>query len=140
MRALFYGEDGTESAALAVNTGSRLETDAAGSYRAVMGAVHEYVKHTQQAYARGEVHANRAECLLSSLKPYVRVFRGVSTCNLPGDGGFFPCLRSVRQHNACVQAEMIVQAALDPPIARRAKKGALVPCVDPCDRLQTAIK
>ena len=35
------------------------------------------------------LHENRAECLFSLLKPYLRVFRGVSKYNLPGYVGFF---------------------------------------------------
>src|SRR5438093_13740317 len=47
-------------------------------------------------YARGEVHENRAECLFSLLKPYLRVFRGLSKYNLPGYVGFFQFLRNFR--------------------------------------------
>ena len=57
------------------------------------------------------------------LKPYLRVFRGFSKCNLPGYVRFFQFLRNFRQLNAFEQAELILQAALDPTIARRAKKG-----------------
>ena len=46
------------------------------------GYVHAFVNHTQKEYARGDVHENRAECLFSLLKPYLRVFRGLSKCNL----------------------------------------------------------
>src|SRR5438132_9675293 len=73
---------------LAVQAGSRLYTDSASSYRALKGYVHDYVNHTQKEYARGDVHENRAECLFSLLKPYLRVFRGVSKFNLPGYVGF----------------------------------------------------
>ena len=90
-------------------------------------------------YARGDVHENRAECHFSLLKPYLRVFRGVSKGNLPGYVGFFQFLRNFRQHNACEQAELILRAALDPTIARRAKKGEFVTCFDHFDLLQTAI-
>src|SRR5438874_11132553 len=72
---------------------------------------------TSPEYARGEVHENRAECLFSLLKPYLRVFRGISKCNLPGYVGFFQFLRNVRHQNAFEQAELILQAALDPAIA-----------------------
>src|SRR5207302_302614 len=82
-----------------VEAGSRLCTDSASSYRAVTGYVHAYVHHTKKEYARGDVHENRAECLFSLLKPYLRVFRGISKCNLPGYVGFFQCLRNFRQHN-----------------------------------------
>src|SRR5207249_3968382 len=128
-----------KAADLAVHAGSRLYTDSASSYRAVKGYVHEFVNHTKKEYARGEVHENRAECLFSLLKPYLRVFRGVSKFNLPGYVGFFQFLRNFRQRNAFEQAELILQAALDPVIASRAKKGEFVKCFDHIDLLQTAI-
>jgi transposase-like protein len=128
-----------QAADLAVHAGSRLYTDSASSYRAVQGYVHEFVNHTQQEYARGEVHENRAECLFSLLKPYLRVFRGIGKCNLPGYLGFFQFLRNVRQGNAFEQAELILQAALDPTIASRARRGEFVRCFDHFDLLQTAI-
>src|SRR5919108_687963 len=67
-----------KAADIAVKTGSRLYTDSASSYRALKGYAHDFVNHTKKEYARGEVHENRAECLFSLLKPYLRVFRGVS--------------------------------------------------------------
>jgi ISXO2 transposase-like protein len=99
-----------KAADLAVQAGSRLYTASASSSRAVKGYVHEFVNHTQKAYARGDVHENRAECLFSLLKPYLRVFRGVSTFNLAGYVGFFQFLRNFRQRNAFEQAELILQA------------------------------
>jgi transposase-like protein len=122
----------------AVQAGSRLYTDSASSYRALKGYIHEYVNHTRKEYARGEVHENRAECLFSLLKPYLRVFRGISKTNLPGYVGFFQFLRNFRQHNAFEQAELILQVALDPVIASRVKKGEFVKCFDYFDLLQTA--
>jgi transposase len=124
-----------KAANLAVQAGSRLYTDSASSYRALKGYVHAFVNHTQKEYARGDVHENRAECLFSLLKPYLRVFRGVSKCNLPGYIGFFQFLRNFRQHNAFEQAELILQAALDPTIASRAKRGEFVACFDHFDLL-----
>src|SRR5262249_54400409 len=124
-----------KAAHLAVQAGSRLYTDSASSYRAVKGYVHAYVNHTQKEYARGDVHENRAECLFSLLKPYRRVFRGISKLNLPGYVGFFQFLRNFRQLNAFEQAELIIQAALDPALARRAKKGEFVACLDHFDLL-----
>src|SRR5262247_1978264 len=59
------------AANIAVQAGSRLYTASASSYRALKGYVHEYVNHTQKAYAWGEVHENRAECLFSLLKSYL---------------------------------------------------------------------
>jgi hypothetical protein len=99
--------------------------------------VHAFVTHTQKAYARGDVHENRAECLFSFLKPYLRVFRGLSKINLPGYVGFFQFLRNFCQYNACEQTDLILQAALDPAIACRAKKGEYVKCFDYFDHLQT---
>src|SRR5215475_7013335 len=123
---------------LAVHTGSRLYTDSASSYRALKGYVHDYVNHTKKEYARGEVHENRAECLFSLLKPYLRVFRGLSKTNLPGYVGFFQFLRNFRQQAACEQAELILYAALDPAIASRARQGDFVKCLDHFNLLQTA--
>jgi len=94
---------------------------------------------TKKEYARGDVHENRAECLFSLLKPYLRVFRGVSKFNLPGYVGFFQFLRNFRQQNAFEQAELILRAVLDPAMTSRAKKGAFVTCFDHFDLLQTAI-
>src|SRR6201981_3130851 len=119
-----------KAADLAVQAGSRLYTDSASSYRALKGYVHEFVNHTQKEYARGDVHENRAECLFSFLKPYLRVFRGISKTNLPGYLGFFQFLRNFHQLTAFEQAELIVHAALDPAMASRAKKSDFVKCLD----------
>jgi transposase len=78
-----------KAADLAMQAGSQLYTDSASSYQAVKGYVHAFVNYTQQEYARGDVHENRAECLFSLLKPYLQVFRGLSKTNLPGYVGFF---------------------------------------------------
>ena len=101
--------------------------------------MHAFVNHTQHEYAQGDVHENQAECLCSLLKPYLWVFRGLSTYNLPGYVGFFQFLRNFRHQNACEQAERILCAALDPSIASRARKGEFVRCLDHFDLLQTAI-
>ena len=85
------------------------------------------------------MHENRAEGLLSLLKSYVRVLRGVSTTNLPGYGGFFQFLRNLYQLTAFEQAEMILYAALDPAIASKARKGDFVRCLDHFDLLQSPI-
>jgi transposase-like protein len=128
-----------KAADLAVQTGSRLYTDSANSYRALKGYVHEFVNHTQKEYARGDVHENRAECLFSLLRPYLRVFRGISKINLPGYLGFFQFLRNFRSQNAFEQTEMILRAALDPSVACRARKGEFVTYFDHFNLLQTPI-
>ena len=68
----------------------------------------------------------------------LRVFCGISTCNVLGSLGFFQFLRNVCQQNTFEQAELILQAALDPAIARRARQGEFVTCFDHFDLLQTA--
>ena len=110
-----------KAADMAVQAGSQLYTDSASSYRGVTGYLHEYVnhtqyvKHTQKEYARGRRpwRIGRSACF-SLLKPYLRVFRGVSKCDLPGAmSGFFQFLRNFRQQNAFKQAEMIDRPCLD---------------------------
>ncbi len=108
-------------------------------FRGALHYVHAFVNHMQKEYARGDVHENRAECLFSLLKPYLRVLRGVSKGNLSGYVGFLQFLWNFRQYNAGEQAELILQAALDPGIASRTKKGEFVRCFDHFDLLQTAI-
>ena len=103
-----------KAADLAVQAGSRLYTDSASNYWTVKGYVHAFINHTQKEYARGDVHENRAECLFSLFKLYLQVFRGISKVNLAGYMGFFRFLRNVRQWNAFEQAELILQAALEP--------------------------
>jgi hypothetical protein len=128
-----------KAAALAVRAGSRLYTDSASSSRAMKGYVHAFVNHTQKEYARGDVHENRAECLFSLLKPYLRVFRGLSKTNLPGYVSFLQFLRNFRYQNAFEQTELILWAALNPVIASRARRGEFVRSLDHFDLLQTAI-
>src|SRR4030095_4368694 len=102
-----------KAADLAVHAGSRLYTDSASSYR--------------------------AGCLFSLLKPYLRVFRGISKTNLSGYVNFFQFLRNFRYQNAFEQTELILWAALDPVIASRARRGEFVRSLDHFDLLQTAI-
>ena len=128
-----------KAADVAVQAGSRLYTDSASSYRALKGYMHEFVNHTQKEYARGDVHENRAECLFSLLKPYLRVFRGLSKTTLPGYVGFFQFLRNFHQLTAFEQAEMILYAALDPAVACKARQGDFVRCLDHFKLLQSPI-
>ena len=116
---------GQKAADLAGQAGSRLYTDSASSYRALKRYWHDFVNQTQQEYARGEGQENRAECLFSLLKPSLGVFRGMSKHKLPGYVSFFQFLRNFRHQNAFEQAELVLQAALDPAIASRARKGSL---------------
>jgi hypothetical protein len=56
---------------------------------------------------------------------------------LPGYLGFFQFLRNVRQQNAFEQAGLILRAALDPTIARKARRGEFVKYLDHFDLLQS---
>jgi transposase-like protein len=118
-----------KAADLAMQAGSKLYTDSASSYRLITGYEHDSVNHTKKEYARGEVQENRAECLFSLLKPYLRVFRGLSKTNLPGYVGFFQFLRNFHQLTAFEQAEMILYAALDPAVGRVGLKRENSSCV-----------
>jgi transposase len=100
-----------KAADLAMQAGSRLYTDSASSYQALTGYVHEFVNHTKKEYARGEVHENRAECLFSLLKPYLRVFRGISKGNLPGYVSFFQSLGSDSSKLASAFAAVLLSLA-----------------------------
>ena len=129
-----------KAADLAVHTGSRLYTDSASSYRVLQWAT----RMTMSITRRRSMHVGRSMrigpvSVFLYLKPYLRGFRGVSKFSLPGYVGFFQFLRNFRQLNAFEQAGLILQAALDPTIASRAKKGEFVRCFDHFDLLQTAI-
>jgi hypothetical protein len=58
------------------------------------GALHTFVNHTQRNMRAAEVHEHRAECLFPLLKPYLRVFRGISKLHLPGYLGFSNACRT----------------------------------------------
>jgi hypothetical protein len=73
------------------------------------------------------------------LKPYLRVFRGLSKTNLPGYVGFFQFLRNFHQLTAFEQAEMILYAALDPTVAGKARKGDFVRWLDHFKLLQSPL-
>src|SRR5439155_4117726 len=67
-----------KAADLAMQAASKLYNDSASSYRLTPGYEHDSVHHTKKECARGDVYENRAESLFSWLKPYWRVFRGIS--------------------------------------------------------------
>jgi hypothetical protein len=110
-----------KAADLAAKARRRLYPDSASSYRGLKDYVHEYVKQTQKEYAHGDVHEHRAECLFSLLKPSLRMLRGLSKTNLPGDGGL-----------------LSIPAALSVPDCVRAGRDDLVCCLRPiyCEQSQ----
>jgi hypothetical protein len=61
-----------------------------------------------------------------------------NTVTLPGHLGFFPCLRNVRQQQACAQAALIFQAACDSASAHSVRRGACDSGLDPRACLHTA--
>jgi hypothetical protein len=97
-----------QAADLAMQAGRKRSTDAASRSRLSTGSAPDAVHHTQKEDARGAGHEQRAESLFSVLKPYGRVLRGLSKCNLPGDVGFLQFLRNFYQLTAFEQAEMIL--------------------------------
>jgi transposase-like protein len=121
-----FTSDTVEDAAMrAVEPGSTIYSDSASSYKVLSeaGYKHDYVNHSKGEYARGEVHENRSECMFSLLKPYIWVFRGISKQLLPAYIAFFQFLRNFRELNCFGKAELILQAGLDPEIARKARNG-----------------
>ena len=81
------------------------------------------------------MHENRAECLFSLLKSYLRVFRGVSKTNLPGY--VLSILRNFHQLTAFEQAEMILYAAPRSNCCEPGQKGEFVTCLDHFELLQS---
>jgi hypothetical protein len=57
---------------------------------------------------------------------------------LPGYVGCFQCLRTLHHLTAFEQAEMMLDAALDPASASRASQGNVGTCLDHFNLLQTA--
>jgi hypothetical protein len=57
------------------------------------------------------VPEKRAECLLSCLKPSLRVVHVLSKTHLSGPLEFLQCLRTCRQQTGCEQAALILYAA-----------------------------
>ena len=121
----FTSETIKEAGTRAVEIGSTIYSDWAKSYQTLseIGYEHDYVNHSKVEYARGEVHENRSECMFSLLKPYIWVFRGISKQLLPAYIVFFQFLRNFRELNCFGKAELILQAGLDPKIARKARAG-----------------
>ena len=121
----FTSETIKEAGTRAVEIGSTIYSDWAKSYQTLseIGYEHDYVNHSKVEYARGEVHENRSECMFSLLKPYIWVFRGISKQLLPAYIVFFQFLRNFGELNCFGKAELILQAGLDPKIARKARAG-----------------
>ena len=120
-----------KAADLAVQAGSRLYTDSASSYRALKGYVHEFVNHTQKEYARGDVHENRAECLFSLLKPYLRVFRGLSKTNLPGYVGLLSVPAELSSAECLRAGGADLAGGLRPRHCQQSQKGRICQMLGP---------
>ena len=85
-----------KAAAIAVQTGSRLSTDSASSYRALKGYVHDFVNHTQKEYARGDVHEHRAGCLFAANSAKLSeepLLLPIDSCNKASDS---PSIRNIQ--------------------------------------------
>lgn len=94
---------------------------------------------TPKESARRDGPENRAEGLFSSRTPSLRALRGIGPCNVPGYSGGLQVLRNVRQRKAFEQAALSLQAAFDPAMASRAKRGEGVTSFAHFDLPQTAI-
>ena len=94
-------------------------------------ASHRFIGHRNHLITR--------QLWLTVNLPAVTPGTPISKANLPGYLGFFQFLRNVHQRNAFDQAELILQAALNPTIADRARRGEFVRCFDHFDLLQTPI-
>jgi hypothetical protein len=63
-----------KAADLAVQTGSRLSTDSASSYRALKGYVHDFVNHTQREYSNSHFGDQLVSTCGWSSSPWIMKF------------------------------------------------------------------
>lgn len=68
-----------------VEPGSTIYTDEYDTYDflSASGYTHETANHSKGEYARGDVHVNTIEGLWSIVRPWIRVYRGVTKRYLP---------------------------------------------------------
>ena len=88
-----------------------------------MGIISHLTEFFNEEKAQSYIHELRWKVMFSLLKPYIWVFRGISKQLLPAYIAFFQFLRNFRELNCFGKAELILQADLDPKIARKARKG-----------------
>jgi hypothetical protein len=69
------------------------------------------------------------------LKLYMLAFRDLSKVTLLGYLSFLQFLQNFQQRNACEQAALISQTALDPAITHRARRGEFTRLLDHFDLL-----
>jgi len=81
-----------------VEKGSTIYTDDYMPYRRLgeKGYLHEIVNHSQGEYARGEVHVNHDEAIVSLFKPWLAKHRDVNKRNLPLYTATFQTLYNMR--------------------------------------------
>lgn len=81
-----------------VEKGSTIYTDDYMPYRLLSeeGYIHEIVNHSQGEYARGNVHVNHDEAIVSLFKPWLAKHRGINKRNLPLYTATFQTLYNMR--------------------------------------------
>lgn len=81
-----------------VETGSTIYTDEYPPYRLLgeEGYMHETVNHSQGEYARGDIHINHDEAIVSLFKPWLAKHRGVNKRNIPLYAATFQTLYNMR--------------------------------------------
>jgi transposase-like protein len=81
-----------------IEKGSTIYTDDYMPYRLLSGEgyIHEIVNHSQGEYARGNVHVNHDEGIVSLFKPWLQKHRGVNKRNLPLYTATFQTLYNMR--------------------------------------------
>ena len=112
-----------KAADLAVHAGSRLYTDSASSYRALKGYLHgSSITHRRNMRVVTCMRIGRSACSPCS-SPTCGYFVASANATCRGTSASFNSCGTFGHQNAFEQAEMILQAALDPAIASRAQEG-----------------
>jgi transposase-like protein len=74
---------------------TRMNTHHTGSW-GEEGYMHETVNHSQGEYARGDIHINHDEAIVSLFKPWLAKHRGVNKRNIPLYAATFQTLYNMR--------------------------------------------
>jgi transposase-like protein len=97
-----------------VEEGSTVYTDDYPAYRLLgeEGYMHETVNHSQREYARGDIHINHDEPIVSLFKPWLAKHRGVNKHNLNLYAATFQTLYDMRGLSNCDKFWNVVRICL----------------------------
>jgi len=97
-----------------VEEGSTVYTDDYSPYRLLgeEGYSHETVNHSQGEYARGDIHINHDEAIVSLFKPWLAKHRGVNKRNLHLYAATFQTLYDMRGLSNCDKFWSIIKICL----------------------------